>query len=125
MGDYGISPFTENSLYDVLESDLVPGEDPAPEYYGFFIQPQGSGHYHVQYDGHVGSVMEFHRDDYEDVLELVADLNDCLLKLQNYDYQDDKEALVEWAGKIMTEDKEKADEQPDLYMHVPDNPAPV
>jgi hypothetical protein len=51
----------------------------------------------------------------------VADLNDCLLELNHYDYQDDKEGLVEWAGKIMTSDKAKADENPELYQYIPDD----
>jgi len=125
MSDYGIDPHSEYSLYDVLNTDFKPWEDDFHfEYYGFHIAPQGNGKYHVQYDGHAGSVMDFHRDEYNDVLELVADLNDLLLKLHRFDYQDDKEALVEWAGKIMTSDKERAEKQPGLYLHVPDDPAP-
>jgi len=120
MGKHGIDPHSDVSLYDVLNTDLVPGEDPAFEYYGFFIQPLGDGKYSVQYDGHVGSVHSFHRDDYDDVLELVADLNDCLIKLHHHDYQDDKDGLVEWAGKIWTEDRERYEENPEHYIYRPD-----
>lgn len=116
-----IDQFSEYTLYDVLENDYDPRSDFHFEYYGFHIVPQGNGRYGVQYDGHVGTVMDFKRDEYDDVLELVADLNECLLELNHYDYQDDKEGLVEWAGKIMTGDKEKAQEKPELYQYIPDD----
>lgn len=122
MSDYGIDRHSEYSLYDVLENDYEPWEDDFHfEYFGFHLIPQGGGKYHAQYDGHAGSVMKFHRDDYDDVLELVADLNDLLLRVGEYHYQDDKEALVDWAGKIMTNDKEKAEEEPGLYLHIPED----
>lgn len=126
MGEHGIDPHSEYSLYDVLENDYTPWEDDFHfEYHGFHLTPQGNGQYHVQLDGHAGSVFQFHRTDYEDVLELVADLNDVLFEYVHYDYQNDKKELVEWAGKIMTNDKEKADEEPDMYIHVPDDPPEV
>jgi len=126
MGEYGIDPHSEYSLYDVLENDYKPYEgDFHLEYHGFHIIPQGNGTYHVQLDGHAGSVMSFHRSDYDDVLELVADLNDCVFEYVHYDYQDDKEELVEWAGKIMTGDEERAEENSDLYLYVPDDPKPI
>lgn len=111
-GDVGIR--------DVLNNDLDPFDDDHPEFRGFFICPQGNGRYHVQYDGHAGSVMKFHRDDYDDPLSLADDLVDCLIRLNNFDYRDDKEALVEWAGKMMTRDEEKAEENPNLYIKIPD-----
>lgn len=121
-----IDPHSDYTLYDVLENDYKPWEDDFHfEYYGFHIVPQGKGRYHVQYDGHTGQVMTFENDEYDDVLELVADLNDLLLKLNQYDYADDKEGLVEWAGKIMTNDKEKAEKNPELYVHIPDDPPAV
>lgn len=126
MSDYGIDTHSEYSLYDVLENDYEPWEDDFHfEYYGFHITPEGNGRYNVNYDGHAGQVMRFHRDDYDDVLELVADLNDVLLRAQDFDYRDDKKGLVEWAGKIMTSDEEKAEKNPELYIHVPINPTPI
>lgn len=120
--DGPIDRFSPYSLYDVLENDYKPWEDDFHfEYYGFHIVPQGGGSYHVQYDGHVGQVMTFHRDEYDDVLELVADLNDILIRAQEYNYADDKEGLVEWAGKIMTGNEQRAEENPDLYAHIPDD----
>lgn len=120
MGKYGIDPYSEYSLYDILENNYHAQKDDFHfEYHGFHIVPQTGGRYHVQYDGHAGSVMDFHRDDYDDVLELVADLNDLLLESYHYDYQDDKEGLVEWAGKIMTDNEEKAAENPELYLKIP------
>jgi len=122
MSDYGIDRLSEYSLYDVLENDFDPWDDDFHfEYYGFHIVPQSNGRYHAQYDGHAGSVFTFENDDYDDVLELVADLNSLLLRVTEFDYQDDKEGLVEWAGKIMTSDKDRADQNPELYIHVPNN----
>ena len=119
MSDYGIDRHSEYSLYDILENDYDPMGDFHFEYYGFHIVPQGNGQYHAQYDGHAGSVMSFHRNEYNDVLELVADLNRLLLRVHEYDYQDHKEELVEWAGKIMTCDEEKVEKEPELYLSVP------
>lgn len=125
MADYGIDSFSEHSLYDILEKDLEAPEDNGTEYYGFHIVPQRGGRYIVQYDGHCGMVMQFENDDYDDVLELVADLNELVFEAHHYDYQDDKEALVEWAGKIMTDDKEKAEANPELYQHIPQDVPPA
>jgi len=124
-----IDSHSDSSLYDVLNGDLELPDDPvnegsgAVEFYGFFIQPQSGsgGTYHVQYDGHAGSVGTIHSEDYDDVLELVDDLMSFVFRAQEYDYQDDKESLVEWAGKIMTGDEQRAKEDPDLYLHIPDD----
>lgn len=112
-------------LRDVLNNDLDPYEDETPEFRGLFINGDGNGRYHVQYDGHAGRIMEFHRDDYNDPLALVNDLVDCLIRINDFDYRDDKEGLVEWAGKIMTSDPERAEENPELYLKIPDEPAQV
>lgn len=121
-----IDSFSPYSLYDVLENDFDPLEDDFHfDYHGFHIVPQGSGRYIVQYDGHVGRVMSFHRDDYSDVLELVADLNELVHRAFHYDYQDDKEELVEWAGKIMTRNENRAEENPELFVHMPDDPPEI
>lgn len=112
------------TLHDVVNGDLAPPpEGETVEYEGFHISQQyPAGTFHVQYDGHAGKVFEFEDGDYNDVTELVKDLNrHCLIRLHEYDYQDDKEGLVEWAGKIMTSDKDKAEERPDLYLHIPDD----
>lgn len=123
MRDY--TPATEGpTLYDVLNDNLdTPPEGGTVEYEGFHIaQQHPGGTYHVQYDGHAGSVFQFDSSDYDDVTELVKDLNRyCVSELHHYDYQDDKTALVEWAGKIITHDKERATENPDLYLHIPEN----
>lgn len=113
------------SLYDVIAGRLDDpyhgeGEQWTVDYHGLVICNQGNGTYHVQLEGHAGHVMEFHPDDYEDVLELVSDLNEELIRRHDFDYLDDKEGLVEWAGKIMTSDEEKAEENPELYMKIPE-----
>lgn len=111
-------------LRDVLNKDLDPVEDETPEFCGFFLQPVGGGEYQVQYDGHAGRVMTFDRRNYDDVLMLIDDLLDCVFRAQEYDYQDNKEELVEWAGQIVTSDKERAEERPDLYVYIPEDYEP-
>ena len=122
-----IDPWSDHSLYDVLDGSLG-FEDHQPadaiDFYGFHITPASpdGGSYIVSYDGHVGTVMEFESDDYDDVLELVDDLMDKVFEAHHYDYQDDTEALVEWAGRIQTSDKQRAEENPDTHIYVPENP---
>lgn len=120
-----IDPFSPYDLHDVVngdvpEPDWETGETPTTEYVGFHLMYLGGGEWQVQYDGHAGTVDKFHEDDYSDVLELVDDINNHVLRVNEFDYQNDKEALVEWAGKIMTSDKQKADENPDLYINIPE-----
>jgi len=121
---------SEYSLYDVVDNSLG-FEDGRPagsiDFYGFHVMPSGpdSDRYVVQYDGHAGAVDHIHADEYGDVLELVDDLMTHVFEAHHYDYTDDKEDLVEWAGKIMTDDADKAEAKPDLYIHIPDNPAEV
>ena len=118
-----IDTHSEYSLYDVLDGSLG-FDDGRPEgsveFYGFHIMPRSrDGSYVVQYDGHVGQVGSVDPDEYDDVLELVDELMTFVFEAQCFDYQDDKEGLVEWAGPIMTHDEEKADANPELYIHIP------
>jgi hypothetical protein len=120
-----IDPHSEYTLYDIVDGSLG-FEDNRPEgridFYGFHLSPtHDNGTYIVQYDGHAGEVGRVDSDDYGDVLELVDDLMDYVFEAHHYDYQDDKEELVEWAGKIMTDDPERERENPDLYLHIPDD----
>jgi len=117
MTDY-IDPHSEHSLYDILAGDVPPGE--STEYMGFHLVSENSTRFMAQLDGHVGRVKSFDADDYDDVLELVSDLNTLVVQRHQYDYSDDKDALVDWAGKIMTADEERAEEKPELYVHIPD-----
>lgn len=121
-----IDSHSEYSLYDVLNNDIgFEHGRPAGsvDFYGFHVMPVSpdSDRHVVQYDGHAGAVDHVHSSDYDDVLALVDDLMDHVFEAHHYDYQDDKAALVDWAGKIMTSDAERADQNPDLYMHVPDD----
>lgn len=123
MSDY-IDPFSEHSLYDLLASDVPVGE--STEYMGFHqVVQHDDGRFAAQLDGHAGRVEVFDPDEYDDVLELVDDLNDLVARYQEYEYQDDREALVGWAGKIMTSDEERAESNPETHIHIPDDPAPV
>jgi len=127
-----IDSHSEYSLYDVLDGTLTLEEqgrgykepNGSVDFYGFHIFPVNSeGRFNVQYDGHAGVVGTFNADDYDDVLELVDDLMDYVFEAHHYDYQDDKEELVAWAGKIMVDEgDDRAEERPDLYMEVPERP---
>ena len=117
MADY-IDTHSEYSLYDVLNNEIPAGQ--STEYMGFHIVSQGTGTYHAQLDGHAGEVKTLNHEDYDDVLELVDDLNSLVVQHMEYDYQQDKDALVEWAGKIMTSNKERAEENPEQYIHLPE-----
>lgn len=121
-----IDPHSEYSLYDVIDGTLG-FEDNQPagsvDFYGFHIgpvAPDGSK-YQVAYEGHAGTVLEFSPEDYDDVLELVDDLVHLLIESHHYDYQDDREGLVEWAGPFVTHDQERAQENPKEYVYVPDD----
>jgi hypothetical protein len=117
-----IDSHSDHSLYDVFDGSLgFDGGRPegSIDFYGFHLMPSGTGTYNVQYDGHAGRIDTVDPDDYDDILELVDDLMTHVFEAHHFDYQDDKEALVEWAGKIMTDDKERAEQNPELYIHVP------
>ena len=120
-----IDSYSDHSLYDVLDGSLgFENNQPAGaiDFYGFHITPTSpnGGSYMVSYDGHAGTVDEFKSDDFDDVLELVDHLMSFVLRAGDFDHQDDREALVEWAGKIVTDDPEKVEERPDLYMKLPE-----
>jgi hypothetical protein len=124
-----IDSHSDHSLYDVLDGSLG-FDNGRPEgsidFYGFHLIPTGTGTYVVQYDGHVGRVGTIDPDEYDEILELVDDLMEYVFKQHHFNYQDDKEELVEWAGEIMTDDKERAEQEPGLYIHVPkDRPSPA
>jgi hypothetical protein len=121
-----IDPYSEYSLYDVVDGSMPMStvengeviESPTIEYMGFHITPSSSDTYIVQLDGHVGQVMQIDPVEYDDVLELVDDLNSLVVRSYELEYEDDKEALVEWAGPIMTHRTDRAEDS-DLYIHVP------
>lgn len=124
-----IDTYSEYSLYDVLDGSLgfANGRpEGSIDFYGFHIMPTSrqSNKYVVQYDGHAGAVDHINADEYGDVLELVDELMKHVFEAHHYDYQDDKEELVDWAGKIMVDEgDERAAKNPDLYMEVPHNSA--
>lgn len=114
------------TLYDVFDESLPdPTTDEGPPticWRGLFIMHTGSGRFQVQYDGHLDIIHRFHRDDYDDVLELVDDLVDLVVRYDSLfakDRYDGTDELIEWAGKIMVFDEEKANENPDRFVHVP------
>jgi len=117
MRDY--TPATDGpDLYNVLNEDLTPEDDGVIDFHGYHITPQGRGVYHVQPDGHVGTVFEFERDEYDEVLHLVKDLiRRVVVPGMNIE---DTEERVEWAGKILTRKEEDVEQRPDLYMKIPE-----
>lgn len=123
-----IDPYSPWDLYDVLEGNLPHPRENEPsstEFYGFHIKHQGSDSFEVHYDGHLGCVLAFHADDYDDVLELVDDLVDLVIRQHEFEYQGDTDGLVEWAGKMVTSDEERAAENPEHYILVPEDTPPA
>lgn len=120
--DGPIDPYSPYSLYDVLDGSLEPGA--SFEYEGVHVVCQTEGYYHAQVDGHVGSVDDFHADEFDDVLELVDRLNGLVaewwMRSEEATYHDNEEALIEWAGKYVTRDEAKASENPEKWIYVPD-----
>jgi hypothetical protein len=120
-----IDPYSPWDLYDVVEDNIPSpfdaGDDErtATEYRGMHILKVDDDRYIVQLDGHIGKVMEFRPEDYDDVLELVADLNDKVSRWNEYRNAESDSKLVEWAGRFVTSDKEKAEQEPDKWIHVP------
>jgi hypothetical protein len=114
-----IDPFSPFDFYDVLRGDIPAGE--STEYLGFHLPSQGNGVVHIQPDGYAGSLGRLDADDYDDVLEVVAELNSHHVEWSNLQSHGDLEERVERAGKLMTSDPEKAEENPELYLHVPND----
>jgi len=121
-----IDSHSEYSLYDIVNDNLgfadlgrgFPEPEGSIDFYGIHVFPANdSGEYVLQYDGHVGEIDIIDSDDYDDVLELVDELLMIVGEIDNLTTPE----LVEYAGKIMTHDKERAEEEPDLYEYVPDN----
>lgn len=122
----GYCTYGDGTLYDVVNGDLEPPKIEGPEdevtggsleYQGLHINAVSDGSYIVQVDGHVGRVMDFDAGEYDDALELVDDLNSLWVRVHHYRAQDDEDGLVEWAGKKMTHDPERAEQE--NWVHVP------
>jgi len=119
-----IDTHSEYGLYDVVDGTLGIDDAQQPEgaidYYGLHIYPiNDNGVYKANYDGHLGEIDRIDSDDYDDVLELVRVLADHFAAIQRR--TDDLEALVDYAGKIMTSDEDRAEEQPEIYEYVPED----
>jgi len=123
-----IDTHSDYSLYDIINGDLgfadLGNGYPEPEgtvsIGGLHIFPANdSGNYSMQLDGHVGLVDTVDADDYGDVLELVDDILTHLSEI-NHRAGDD-EALVQYAGKVMTSNETRAEEQPEIYEYVPED----
>lgn len=109
-----IDPQSEYSLHDVVAGEMPAAE--STEYMGFHVMGQGGGRYHVHLDGHTKSLLDFDASEYDDVLALVDDLNRLVIRRDEHD--GDRDARVAWAGKMLTHDETKADD--DNYLVVPD-----
>ena len=119
--DSPIDKYSEYSLYDVISGEM-PGSGISTEYLGLHITGQTKGRYLVQPDGHIGHLSTVRSEDFDDVLELVDHLNGLALEWFNHQEHGTKEELVEFAGRIMTSDEVKAERQPEIYIHIPDDP---
>lgn len=117
-------PSSGRSLHDLVNGDVPEGPE-SLEYRGLFLHgadPEdewAEGNIYVQADGHAGIVTWLSSDDYDDVLELVEALNSLLLEWENHIEHGSNEQLVEFAGKKITHDPQEAEENPELYCHVP------
>ena len=109
-----IDPFSPHSLYDVINGDVPLGE--SFEYEGLHITAGGEDHFIVYPDGFTGLVMEFSPDDYDDVLELVDDLNrERTLVWEELDQEGRREEF----GPQVTNDPSMEGEPG--YIYVPDS----
>jgi len=93
----------------------------------FHIVPFGGARktHGVQLDGHIGLVRTFELDEFDGPLDLVDELNRLELLYREHDVYGDDADLVEWAGKMMTGNKQIAADNPQLYQYVPDDVPPV
>lgn len=103
----------------IVNDELDPHD--SINYLGYHIMHLGDGKYQVQMDGYAGVVRTFTSDDFDTALELVDELNRIDTLREEHQHYGDDDALVEWAGKIMTSREELADDEPDKYIHIPDD----
>jgi hypothetical protein len=94
-------------------------------YQGLFVLDHPDGTCEVQLDGHCGTIDEFHINDVENVAELVDRLNTHVNKVYDIQIESDSpeetsKRLVEWAGRVVTHDEERAQENPDIYALIPE-----
>lgn len=109
----------EDKLRAVVTDDLEVPE--SAHYLGLHIIATGDGTYHIQVDGHAGSVDSIESDDFDSVLELVDHCNSLHQLLIEYVYEeDDMDALIDWAGEMMTADPDTAIDNPDHYVFTGD-----
>lgn len=106
-----IDPHSEYSLYDVLENKVP--DNASTEFYGLHLWNDGGDGYRVQPDGHTGSIDTLHASDYDDVLELVADLIELWIEWNNLSMK----SRVDRAGRVITHDAEKAKRNPTTHIH--------
>ncbi|WP_455448294.1 hypothetical protein [Natrinema thermotolerans] len=114
--DAPIDPYSEYDLYDVINGDLPAGK--STEYEGLHLISSGPS-VTVQPDGHAGSVDTIDPEDYDDVLELVDELNGLVLEWRELSINGTDEDLIEWAGPWVTSDESKADD--DHWLVVPED----
>jgi len=105
-------------LTAVLDGELESGESVG--YECFYLIHQINDRYIVQLDGHAGVIDTLDASDYDDELELVSDLNQHLWESMERHYHDDRDAIVNWAGRMITADEERAANNPDHFVHVPE-----
>jgi hypothetical protein len=111
------------SLHDLVEGRVEASGREALDYHGLFLQganpENGSpGDIRVQAEGHVGTITYLSSEDYDDVLELVDDLDALRIEWENHIEHGSLEDLVEFAGPKVTADSEKAEDS-DLHHYVP------
>lgn len=113
--------FGRATLYEILaDAEEIDSHEPrTTEYEGLHLIRSETSVV-VQPDGYAGALTHLDPSDYDDVLELVADLNTWVAEwwhLQDQSLED----RVEAAGKQMTRDPEQARENENLYTHIPED----
>jgi hypothetical protein len=118
-----LDPSAGYSLHDLANGEVPCGLE-SVEYEGLFLHGEDAsqewteGDIRVRAEGHAGIITWLSSDDYDDVLELVAELNSLLLEWQNHIEHGSLDELVEFAGPRVTDDPEKAADS-EFYVHVP------
>lgn len=104
----------------LLDTDFRIGE--TVDYMELCILKVSQDRFIVQVRGHDGTVWSFNRDDINSTLVLIDQLNDLHCEYEERFHSDDEYALIEWAGRIITFDKESKDDFPDEYTYISDAP---
>lgn len=92
------------------------------DYTRFSLVNVGHNKYALLLRRHTNVLTEITLDSFDSPLELVELLNEYLATYLHKQQRSDDSALIEWAGRIVTDDPELESQDPDKYCHVPEIP---